>query len=35
MLAVGLVPILKDLGEVIGGIFQGRLKTPGKKVSRK
>ena len=35
MLAVGLVPILKDLGEVIGGIVQGRVKTPGKKVSRK
>jgi predicted amidophosphoribosyltransferase len=35
MLAVGLVPILKDLGEVIGGIVQGRVKTPGKKVTRK
>ena len=35
MLAVGLVPIIKDLGEVIGGIVQGRIKTPGKKVSRK
>ena len=35
MLAVGLVPIIKDLGEVIGGIVQGRVKTPGKKVSGK
>ncbi len=35
MLAVGVVPIVRELGEVIGGIIQRKVKTPGKKLTRK
>jgi predicted amidophosphoribosyltransferase len=32
MLAVGVVPIVKELGEVVGGILQRKVKTPGRRM---